>query len=77
MEGKSNSCEPVALNAMRVREAARYLGVGVSTLHRWRAEGRISAGHKLTPRCRVWLKSELDDFVVNAGADAGKGVGAI
>ena len=72
MKEKSNSCEPVALNAMRAREAARYLGVGMSTLHRWRAEGRISAGHKLTPRCRVWLKSELDDFVANAGPHTGR-----
>ncbi|WP_298694451.1 helix-turn-helix domain-containing protein [uncultured Sulfuricurvum sp.] len=49
---------------MRDREAASYLGVGVSTVWMFSRQGKIKA-IKLSPRVTVWAKSDLDAFVMS------------
>lgn len=51
----------------RVKGAAEYLGVAVSTVWLYTKEGKISA-IKLSDRVTVWEKSDLDDFVSRAKA---------
>lgn len=50
-------------NFLRAKAAARYLGVGKATLWRWAAGGILPAGIRLSPRCTVWRKTDLDAFV--------------
>lgn len=59
--------DKIEVNAMRAKEACRYCGFGKTTLYRYVSEGRLPRGRKLTPRCVVWLKSELDAFLASAG----------
>lgn len=49
--------------AMRVKDVASYLGVGVSTVWRWVKEGKLPSGRQLSPRVTVWLKEELDNYL--------------
>lgn len=46
----------------RAREAAQYLGIGVSTLWAFTKAGKIRS-IKLSPRVTLWSKSELEAFV--------------
>ena len=47
----------------RAKDAAEYLGIHKSTFWLWVQEGRIAKGKKLSPRCTVWPREELDRFV--------------
>ncbi|MDD2782297.1 helix-turn-helix domain-containing protein [Sulfuricurvum sp.] len=49
-------------NLMRDREAASYLGVGVSTVWMFSRQKKIKA-IKLSPRITVWSKADLDEYV--------------
>lgn len=49
-------------NLMRDREAASYLGVGVSTVWMFSRQKKIKA-IKLSPRVTVWAKADLDEYV--------------
>lgn len=61
----SENKQPVEYhNLMRDREAASYLGVGVSTVWMFSRQGKIKA-IKLSPRVTVWAKSDLDAFVMS------------
>lgn len=48
---------------MRARDAARYLGAATSTFWRWVGQGRIPQGVRLSARCTIWRKSDLDNFI--------------
>jgi len=48
---------------LRTIPAAKYLGIGKTTLQLWAKEGKIHPGVKLSPRVRVWPISVLDDFL--------------
>lgn len=53
---------------LRAKEAAQYLGIGVSTLWAFTKAGQLRS-IRLSPRVTVWAKSELDAFVSSrAGA---------
>jgi len=47
---------------MRAKEAHKYLGVGLSTLWLYVAQGKIRA-YKLSDRVTVFKTSELDEFI--------------
>ena len=57
--------------AMRVKEAAAYIGIGVSTFWLWVSKGKLPKGRKLSARTTVWRKSELDAFLDTHGNTAG------
>lgn len=72
----SEETSVMSMNVMRAKAAAKYLGgIGVSTFHRWVAEGRLPKGRKLSPRCVVWSRAVLDAFLAG-GEDNGKEVKA-
>jgi predicted DNA-binding transcriptional regulator AlpA len=57
----------IEAKALRAKEASRYLGIGKPTFYRAITEGRLPRGRRVTPRCVVWLRSELDAFLAAAG----------
>jgi len=48
---------------MRADDAARYLGIGVSTFWRFAQKGRLPKPIKYSARCSVWRVSDLDAFI--------------
>ena len=57
---------------LRAKAGAAFLGIGESTFLRWVAEGRLPQGMRLTARCRVWRRSDLEAFLNRAAAAEGK-----
>jgi predicted DNA-binding transcriptional regulator AlpA len=49
---------------LRDKQAAHYLGIGISTIWLYTKQGKIQA-IKLSDRVTVWSKSGLDAFVQN------------
>jgi predicted DNA-binding transcriptional regulator AlpA len=53
--------------ALRVRPAARYVGLGVSTLWKKSAEDpTFPQPRRLSARVTVWLKADLDAWLARA-----------
>lgn len=52
---------------MRAREAAQYLGCGLSTIWLYAKQGKITA-IKLSDRVTIFKKDDLDRFI-NAGVE--------
>ena len=48
---------------LRAKGAAAYLGISQSTLWRWVKQGRINKGTRLSARCTVWPREELERFM--------------
>ncbi|HJB66247.1 MAG TPA: helix-turn-helix domain-containing protein [Candidatus Mailhella merdavium] len=48
---------------LRAKGAAAYLGISQSTLWRWVKQGRINKGTRLSARCTVWPREELEKFM--------------
>lgn len=48
---------------LRAKQAAAYLGIGISTLWRWSNEGRLPRPIRLSSRCSVWPQTALDAFL--------------
>ena len=61
-----NSALPAQL---RVKDAATFLGVSISTIWRWVREGRLPKGIHLSSRCTVWKRETLEAFVERRAAD--------
>ncbi len=60
---------------LRAKGAAAYLGISQSTFWRWVQQGRINKGTRLSARCTVWPREELERFMqeqasTSAGAEA-------
>lgn len=53
----------------RAKQAAQYLGIGVSTIWLFTKQNKIKA-IKLSDRVTVWAKSELDAFIASRMAVA-------
>ena len=50
------------LNYMRAKQAAKYLGVGLSTVWLYVKQGKITS-IKLSERVTIFKKEELDRFI--------------
>lgn len=67
--------ENMSEKMLRAKDAAAFLGIGVSTLWKWVKDGRLPKGISLGPRCTVWRQSELGSFVADReGESRTKGV---
>lgn len=60
---------------LRAKHAAAFLGISQSTFWRWVQQGRIHKGTRLSARCTVWPREELERFMeqqacASAGAEA-------
>lgn len=47
---------------MRAKEAAKYLGVGLSTIWLYAKQGKLKA-NKLSDRVTIFKKEDLDNFI--------------
>ncbi len=54
--------------AVRAKEAAKILSIGVSTFWNWVAQGKLPKGRRLSPRCTVWLEKDILSFLENDNA---------
>ena len=54
---------------LRPKDAAKYLGLGISTFWRLVKAGEIRPGIKLLPGSTVWPVSSLEDFVAAKAAE--------
>ena len=52
---------------MRAHDAAMFLGVAVSTFWRWVKEGRLPKGKRLSARCTVWMRADIERFLTEGG----------
>ena len=48
---------------LRAKEAAGFLGIGLSTFWRWVKDGRLPQGIHLSARATVWRISVLEAFI--------------
>lgn len=53
--------------AMRAADAAKHLGIALSTFWRWVSQGRLPKGKRLSARCTVWLRSDIERFLAEGG----------
>ena len=53
-------------NCLRAKECVEFLGIKRTTFYRWVKEGKIPAGLHLSPRCTVWRKGQLEEFLEKA-----------
>ena len=50
---------------LKRRDAAEYLGIGLSTLWKWEKEGLIPPPRHIGKNYIYWLKEELDAFLLS------------
>lgn len=55
---------------LRAKDAAERLGIHKSTFWVWVRQGLIPTGIKLSARCTVWPREELDKFVERRKAES-------
>lgn len=53
--------------AMRAVDAANYLGIAVSTFWRWVQEGKLPKGKRLSRRCTIWMRADIERFLEEGG----------
>lgn len=49
--------------AMRAKDVAAFLGIGVSTVWKWVQSGRLPKGKRLSARCTVWMRADIERFL--------------
>lgn len=59
------------VGALRAKDAAKFLGVGISTFWRWAQQGKVPPGIRLSARCTVWRREALEK-VLEQAAEGGK-----
>jgi predicted DNA-binding transcriptional regulator AlpA len=48
---------------LRAKDAAAFLGIGLSTFWKWVKDGRLPKGIRLSARCTVWRSEAIEDFI--------------
>lgn len=48
---------------LRAKDAAAFLSIGLSTFWRWVQQGKLPHGLRLSARCTVWRREELEAFL--------------
>ena len=63
----STVVHPAPAPCMRPKDAAAFLGCGLSTLWLWAKQGKIPQPKKIGPRYTFWRRADLENFI-NEGA---------
>lgn len=58
---------------LRVKDAATFLGIAQSTFWRWAQEGKLPKGIRLSTRCTVWKREDLEQFLSKAAEETKQG----
>ena len=61
---------PQPLRFLRIGEVAHKTGMGKSTVLAWENLGRFPRAVRLSPTLRVWLESDVDNWIVEKHAKA-------
>lgn len=62
--------KPQVQAALRAREAAIYLGIGLSTLwHRAKTDPMFPKPRKLGERVTIWMREDLDAFLARCAGN--------
>tara|TARA_R110000803_G_scaffold199232_1_gene263198 strand:- start:395 stop:628 length:234 start_codon:yes stop_codon:yes gene_type:complete len=57
----------------RVRHISEIFGIGQSTVYKWVENGKLPKHHaKLSPKCTVWLASDVDKAFDNLVSNQAK-----
>ena len=56
---------------LRAKDAAKFLGIGLSTFWRWSQQGKLPHGICLSARCTVWRREDLEAFIERQTAQEG------
>ena len=54
-------------NTLITPYGAGAMRVAVSTFWRWVKEGRLPKGKRLSSRCTVWLRADIERFLEEGG----------
>jgi len=46
---------------LRAKEISEIYSIGKSTIFKWVTEGKLPKGKKLSPKCTVWNREEIDN----------------
>lgn len=57
-------------NLLRVKDVAKTLNIGVSTVWYYSSIGKLPKPLKLSPRVTVWKASDIQAFIESAGGAA-------
>lgn len=61
----------VPQGVIRAKGVAAFLNIGLSTVWKWHAEGKLPPGIRISPRCTVWRRSDLEAFLERQAASSG------
>lgn len=64
---QNNTTMNCSSGAMRAADAARFLGIAVSTFWRWVQEGKLPKGRRLSRRCTIWMRADIERFLAEGG----------
>lgn len=56
------------MESFRVKDLAKRLGIGESTIWRWVSEGRFPEPIRLGRRITVWKREDIEEFLGQAAA---------
>jgi predicted DNA-binding transcriptional regulator AlpA len=52
---------------LRIADICEQFGISRSTLWRWRRDGILPPGKKLTPKTEIWLVSDIEAHLEQIG----------
>jgi predicted DNA-binding transcriptional regulator AlpA len=56
---------------VRVKDIGKLFGISPVTVWKWVAKGKLPQAHaKLSPKCTVWLRSDIDEVIKNIASDS-------
>lgn len=55
---------------MRAKDISRDFAIGKSTVHKWIAEGKLPQGKKLSYKCTVFDREEVEQAFADMGAES-------
>ena len=61
---------------LRAKDAAAFLALGESTFWRWCQQGKLPRGIRLSARCTVWKRDDLEHFLAQAAAGVKNSIAA-
>ena len=55
---------------LRAKDIAQLLGIAEITVWKWVAKDKLPQRHaKLSPKCTVWLRSDIEDYMDSVALD--------
>lgn len=65
---QANITTAASQGVMRAKGVAAFFNIGLSTVWKWHAEGKLPPGIRISPRCTVWRRSDLETFLEQQAA---------